>query len=190
MKGSVSFLCLLLVACTQTELDLGGEQQGITLGGTTGTTPIVVGTGTGLISTTPAFPVTEWSPTVSIDWPDGATRVQVILRTGDVDAAGTITTFYAFVVADGVRMHRIYRGRAGDHLRFRGAIDLAFDAKETPSSGRSHGTNGSVYSGPRIGGGPPGGDPLREIPGWYVDRVVRSGASIEDSTLLSTERTL
>ena len=187
MKWAAGLLCLCLAACTQAETELSGEQQGITLTGT-----VITTSPSSMYSSTYAtsVPITEWTATSPLSWPDGATRVQVILRTGEVDAAGSVVTFLGFIVADGNRLDRAYRGRVADQARFRGAIDTAFEVKETPGSGRSHSISGSVYTGPKIGGGPPGGDPLRELPGWYVERIVRSGGAIEDATLLTTDRTL
>ncbi|MBK7534726.1 MAG: hypothetical protein IPI49_04970 [Myxococcales bacterium] len=186
MKWATLFLCICLFACTQAELDLATDPVGQTGQGITRSVPTTTATS----FTPPSVVVEAWPSATPLSWPEGATSVQVLVRTGELDAAGNVISFYAFIVADGARVAQAYRGRAPEFPRFRDGANVVFDAMATPGSNRSHGINGGIYTGPKIGGGPPGGDPLREIPGWYVARIIRTAGSIEDATLLTTGRTL
>lgn len=171
MKMKISLLCLFAAACTQNDLALEqGEQEGL-VASPYSTISWAASTGT-------PFPVVEWTSTQPVRWPGTATNMQVFLRTGGLNAFGSISSFYVFVVGDGSRLDRVYRVRTGDYANFRAALDLTMDTAEVPGSGRSYGVNGSIYTGPKIGVGPAGEDPPSAIPSEYVSRILHSAATI------------
>lgn len=186
MKMKISLLCLFAVGCAQTDLTLDqGEQEAFS--NPYPTTPSSTSSISWASSSGTPFPVVAWTSTQPVRWPASAAHMQVFMRTGSINAFGTVTSFYVFVVGDGNRLDSVYRVRTMDRERFLAALNTTFDTAEVPGSSRTYGVNGGIYTGPKIGVGPAGEDPPSAIPSEYVSYILRSAAVIQDAALQTSD---